>query len=151
MITLTYRQTSRQGAGKLTTGLDLTCDKSAAGLFFEALAFDDAARQCVGRFTIAVRHGPGDDRNVIPLGFLQQPPAARRQVVGDVRFAEPQPVVIDDIHIGLLTGPDHASIQEAGRLGRVGCQPPNHFRQIEGPALFPPIGYQPGRESRHPR
>ena len=60
--------------------------------------------QGAGRLPVAPHRHTGDDRGVVTDGALKQPLPARRQVISDLRDAELEAVVVDDVDVGLEPG-----------------------------------------------
>ena len=78
-------------------------------------AAHQAAGQGTGRFALPVDDGAGDDGRVEAVRPLHQALAAGRQVVDDLGPAQAQPVVVDDVDVGLQPDPQHAAIVQADR------------------------------------
>ena len=64
---------------------------------------------------MALRHRAGDDGGVVAVDLLQQAPAADRKVVMHLRRMQMQPVIVDDIEVGLVARRDDAAIVQADR------------------------------------
>src|SRR5258708_31784190 len=71
---------------------------------------NQAPGQRTGRLAVAIDDGAGDDGRVDALGPLQQPLAAGRQVVGDLRRPQAHIVVVQHVDVGLHPDPQQAAI-----------------------------------------
>ena len=59
-----------------------------------------------GRLAVAIDRDAGDDRRHIAFGTLVQAAAAGRQVVHHLERSDIEPLIVDDVEVGLVAGRD---------------------------------------------